>query len=157
MSDEPRIFHLLQRAHGALFRAADRRLQAAAGLTATQHGVLLALASADGQPIGAVAETLKMGKSSLTGLVGRLLAEGLVRRETDDADMRVQRLHLTRKGRAAVEATLADVRRINATLLAPYSARERSLIVEFLNRIAEEGPSIVLAEEATQRERKRKA
>ena len=82
---------------------------AAEGVTATQHGVLLALSRDDGQPISAIADSLKMGKSSLTGLVDRMAADGLVRREIDADDLRVQRIFIERRGRGIVTRTLGDV------------------------------------------------
>ena len=61
---QPRIFYLLQKAHSALFRAADHALKQRLGLTASQQAVLFILTKDDGKPISAIAEELKMGKSS---------------------------------------------------------------------------------------------
>jgi len=138
-----RVFHLLQRAHGSLFRAADRQLQASEGVSATQHGVLLILASEDGQPISAVAEALKMGKSSLTGLVDRMEARRLIRRAADGDDARVLRLFIEREGRAIVARTLAEAKRMNAELLKPFDARERATIARFLEHVASNAAEIV--------------
>lgn len=155
MTAAPRIFHLLQRAHGALFRAADRRLQAAEGVSATQHGVLLALARDDGQPITAIADSLKMGKSSLTGLVDRMAADGLLRREIDADDLRVQRIFIERRGRGIVARTLGDVKRFNEDLLKPFSAAERRTIERFLTHIADEAPRVVEGAPEKSAERKK--
>lgn len=145
-----RVFHLLQRAHGALFRAADRLLLAREGVSATQHGVLLLLAHDDGQPSSVIAEALKMGKSSLTGLIDRMAAAGLVRRETDADDARVQRIFIERPGRAIVARSLGEVKRINAELLKPFNAAERKTVERFLDHIAANAPSIVDAADASQ-------
>ncbi|MFC3117754.1 MarR family winged helix-turn-helix transcriptional regulator [Jhaorihella thermophila] len=75
-----RVFHLLQVAHSALFRAADKRSRRMAGLTTTQIAILLILRKSDGLPISALAAQLAMGKSSLTGLIDRLADKRLVER-----------------------------------------------------------------------------
>jgi DNA-binding MarR family transcriptional regulator len=140
---DPRIFHLLQRAHSALFRAADRRLQADTGLTAAQYAVLLVLSQCDGQPITAIADELRMGKSSLTGLVDRMSARGLVRREVDADDARVQRVFIAAKGQKLAQSALGDVRRINAQLLKPFSASDRKTIERFLLHVSDNAAGIV--------------
>lgn len=138
-----RVFHLLQCAHGSLFRAADRLLQSAEGVSATQHGVLLLLAAKDGQPISAIADELKMGKSSLTGLIDRMASARLVRRQADADDARVQRIFIEKEGRAIVQRSLGEVMRINAELLKPFGAGERKIIERFLIHIAKAAPGII--------------
>lgn len=152
-----RVFHLLQRAHGALFRAADRALQAREGVSASQHGVLLLLAQEDGQPISAIAEALKMGKSSLTALIDRMAAARLVRRETDAGDARVQRIFIERGGKAIVARSLGEVKRINAGLLKPFNGAERKTIERFLDHIAANAPSIVEGADARKADGRKRA
>src|SRR5690242_16129279 len=73
----------------------------AAGLTPTQHQLLLAIKGNEmgGAPtIGEVADWLKLRHHSAVELVDRAAAAGLVERATDPDDARCQRLLLTDRG-----------------------------------------------------------
>ena len=79
----------------------------AAGLTPTQHQLLLAIRGGpDGQAptIGDVAQWLKLRHHSVVALVDRAEAAGLVVRVPDREDLRRQRLALTKLGTAKLEA-----------------------------------------------------
>jgi DNA-binding MarR family transcriptional regulator len=140
---EPRVFHLIQLAHSALFRAADRALKALAGLSSAQQAVLFVLTLRGSAPITAIAEQLKMGKSSLTGLIDRMSENGLVERRPSPSDGRSLEVFILPDGKRAVEATLAGTRKINAELLAPFSEDERAVIERFLQHVSENAETIV--------------
>jgi DNA-binding MarR family transcriptional regulator len=75
----------------------------AEGLTPAQHQLLLAVrGSADpqGPTIGEVADALLLRHHTATELVDRAQSSGLLRRERDQGDHRVVRLHITRRGAA---------------------------------------------------------
>ncbi|WP_249010356.1 MarR family winged helix-turn-helix transcriptional regulator [Conexibacter sp. DBS9H8] len=79
---------------------------AAAGLTAAQHQLLLAIrghADPRGPTIGEVADYLLLRQNSVVGLVDRADAAGLVTRTRDDADHRAVRLSLTAEGAKRLE------------------------------------------------------
>ena len=79
----------------------------AAGLTPSQHQLLLAIRGAEGghaPTIGEVAESLKLRHHSVVALVDRAEAAGLVVRVADPDDLRRQRLSLTKLGLARLEA-----------------------------------------------------
>ena len=87
-----------------------------AGLTTQQHQVLLAIRALelDGPVvIRRLAEWLQLKHHSVIGLVDRLQARGLVRREHDADDRRCVRLRLTRPG----ATLLADLSRAHRTEL----------------------------------------
>ncbi|MBI1391180.1 MAG: MarR family transcriptional regulator [Alphaproteobacteria bacterium] len=138
-----RIFHALQRAHGSVFRAADKSLKAALGVSATQAGVLFFLADRDGAPISDIAEALSMGNSSLTGLIDRMAAQGLVTRGASKDDGRVVCVHLQPLGEQIAKAAIAPTRRINANLLSGFSRTERRTIERFLLKLATDAPSVI--------------
>lgn len=140
---DPRIFHLIQRAHSALFRSADRALKEQAGLSSAQQAILFLLNLRDGAPITAIADQLKMGKSSLTGLIDRMSESGLVERRPSLRDGRSLEVFILPEGKRAVEATLAGTRKINAELLAPFSAEEREVIARFLTHVSDNAETIV--------------
>ncbi|HET9076462.1 MAG TPA: helix-turn-helix domain-containing protein [Acidimicrobiales bacterium] len=78
-----------------------------AGLTPSQHQLLLAVRGADtDQPpsIGEVADWLKLRHHSTVELVNRAEAAGLLRRVPDPDDHRLQRLILTDLGTTRLDA-----------------------------------------------------
>ncbi len=68
------------------------------GLTMSQLRVLYMLQAGPGTPAGSVAAQLKVRPSTATGIIDRLVRDGLVRRERDDQDRRRVRIWLTERG-----------------------------------------------------------
>jgi DNA-binding MarR family transcriptional regulator len=95
------------------------------GLTRSQFSVLAHLGRhRDGQMNQSeIAAALEVGKVTLGGLVDRLEAGGLARREPSDADRRVKRIRLTNKGRRALQT----------------AQRMRPMLDEFMMRDLAEG------------------
>ena len=84
-------------------RWSERRAQAA-GLTPTQHQLLLAVrghADPRGPTVGDVADHLLLRHHSAVGLIDRAEAAGLVTRRPDADNQSVIRLHLTERARAS--------------------------------------------------------
>ena len=106
----------------------------ALGLTPQQHQALLAIRGAlsgGHLTVGALAEQLLIRPHSAVGLVSRLAAEGLVRREEGKADRRTVLVALTAKAEALLErlsrAHRDELRRIGPslrTLLARLDERD---------------------------------
>lgn len=79
---------------------------AEAGLTPAQHQLLVAVKGHPGPEAPAVrdlANYLLLQSHSTVGLVDRAEAAGVVRRQQDDKDARVVRVHLTERGTQLVE------------------------------------------------------
>ena len=99
----------------------------AAGLSAQQHQVLVALRASKGGAltIGALADTLLLKPHSVTGLADRLEALGLVERVRSERDRRSVELRLTDKARrlmASLSRTHRDeLRRIRPLLISLLS------------------------------------
>ncbi len=146
---DPKVFQLLQEAHSALFRAADQALRERSGLTASQQGVLFVLMKKDGVPISTIAEALKMGKSSLTGLIDRMAEKGLVRRRPSASDARSILIFLEDPGRRLVQETAPATKQINAALLEPFSPDERALVARFLRHVSTHAATIVTTQAKT--------
>lgn len=70
------------------------------GLTYPQYLVMLALWEEDAQPVGALGERLALDSGTLTPLLKRLQAQGVVDRERDADDERRVIVRLTPAGRA---------------------------------------------------------
>lgn len=138
-----RVFHLIQQAHAALFRAADHAMRNTQGITTAQNAVLFLLTGKDGQKISDLAAQLGMGKSSLTALIDRMGNAALVRRERNPEDERISNIFIEPAGRAIVAKTLPVVKGINAGLLEPFSAEERKIIEKFLIHMRENAPAII--------------
>jgi DNA-binding MarR family transcriptional regulator len=79
---------------------AYRPMLAALGITYPQYLVLIVLWENEGLPVGEIAKRLKLDAAALTPLVKRLESLGLIRRERDQRDERVMRIHLTDKSKA---------------------------------------------------------
>ena len=148
MSSPLRVFHQLQIAHAALFRAADQRTQSELGLSNTQLGVLFVLQRKDGLPISDIAKALSVGKPGLTGLIDRMCERALVRRAPSKEDRRVTHVFLEPRGRQMLEGGSAEVKRFNAALLAPFSAEEQAVIGRFLTHITENASDIICGDPA---------
>lgn len=103
------------------FAAFSERAAAAGGLTAQQHQALLAIKGFPGRDhvtVGELAERLGVRPHSAVGLVDRLAAHRLVRREVDPADRRQVLIRLTRRAESVL-ARLSLAHRDELRRLAP--------------------------------------
>ena len=73
------------------------------GLTYPQYLVIVALLHRDGQAVSELGDALFLESNTLTPLVKRLEAAGLVTRQRDSADERVVRVSLTAQGRGLAD------------------------------------------------------
>lgn len=78
------------------------------GLTYPQYLVMMVLWEKDGQPVNDIAKRLFLETNTVTPLLKRMEAEGLVERLRDEADGRKVLVRLTAAGRA-MEAAAASV------------------------------------------------
>lgn len=79
----------------------------ALGLTYPQYLVFLVLWEADGLTVKALGEKLFLDSGTITPLLKRLEARGLVRRQRDAEDERLVRIYLTDEGRGLRAKALA--------------------------------------------------
>lgn len=84
------------------------------GLTYPQYLVMLTLWQQDDQTVGAIGEKLMLESSTLTPLLKRLEAAGLIARRRDVADERQVRISLTGEGRELRQKALAVPRQVGA-------------------------------------------
>jgi DNA-binding MarR family transcriptional regulator len=73
------------------------------GLTYPQYLVIVALLHRDGQAVSELGDSLFLESNTLTPLIKRLEAAGLVSRQRDSADERVVRVSLTAQGRGLAD------------------------------------------------------
>jgi len=93
------ISFLIGKASQQIARRARERLSAH-GVTPTQYAVLKVLWEQDGQSGAELTGRLLMDSATITGVVDRLQAAGLLERRPHDQDRRVHSLFLTGQGRA---------------------------------------------------------
>ena len=79
----------------------------ALGLTYPQYLVFLVLWEADGLTVKALGDKLFLDSGTITPMIKRLEARGLVRRQRDEEDERQVRIFLTPEGRALRAQALA--------------------------------------------------
>jgi DNA-binding MarR family transcriptional regulator len=93
----------------------------AAGLTPAKHQLLLAIKGhpgAEAPTVGEVADHLVLRHHSAVGLIDRAVADGLVKRATDDSNRSIVRVALTKAGSAKLDA-LAEAHIQELAQLAP--------------------------------------
>lgn len=83
------------------------RLLSELGLTYPQYLVMMALWAEDDRTVGGIGDALFLESNTLTPLLKRLEASGLVERRRDPADERVVRVRLTPHGDALRERAQA--------------------------------------------------
>lgn len=84
------------------------------GVTPVQYAVLRVLWEGDGRSGAELGARLALDSATITGLVDRLEAAGLLARGGDEADRRVHRVFLAERGRALREPLDAAMDALNA-------------------------------------------
>ena len=77
-----------------------KELLAPYGVTPVQYAILKCLDEAEGMSGAELGARIVLDSASITGLVDRMVALGLLARRPDDSDRRVQRLYLTARSKA---------------------------------------------------------
>lgn len=103
------------------------------GLTSVQAKALAVLVRRP-LPMRGIAEQLVCDASNVTGLVDRLEARGLVRREVGASDRRIKIVAATEAGEAAIRAVRADMQTTHEALDL-LSEDERRVLHELLTRL----------------------
>ncbi|GGU93250.1 MarR family transcriptional regulator [Streptomyces albospinus] len=102
--------HAASRAFGSVYRDALKEL----GLTYPQYLVMLVLWEHGPEPVKSIGERLRLDSGTLSPLLKRLEAAGLVHRERSPEDERSVTIRLTEAGEALRERALPVPRRIMA-------------------------------------------
>lgn len=88
-----------------------------------------------GSPVKAFAATLGLQLSSASGLIDRMVRNGLIRRERSKTDRRVVLLTLKSKGERMVDEILEQKKQSVAEIFAPLSAEERTTYLELMQKV----------------------
>jgi len=82
-----------------------------------------------------LAEFMKMGLSSVTGLVDRLVKQGLAARRRTEKDRRIVFVEITGKGRKVLKEILDQRRKTTLSLFESLTSEERSIYLGILEKL----------------------
>ena len=85
-----------------------------------------------------LSQAMGIDRNSVSSILERLEAKGLVERRINGTDKRARELYLTAKARDLQRRFLPKIRAANDRILAPLESGERKLFVEMLTRLVEE-------------------
>ena len=89
----------------------------------------------EGLPMNELARFLSVSRPAVTGLVDRLIAQGLVQREDDARDRRVVRVRITAKGQKIVTNIWEQKRRMITEVFGKISPRDRSEYLSIVQKV----------------------
>lgn len=113
-----RVLRPLVEAYLAFAREDNRHIRAM-HLTPSQFDVIATLGDTDGMTCSELSEATLVTKGTLTGVLDRLEAKGLIRRDDVQGDRRCIRIRLTEKG----EALFQKIFPAHAAFLRPFFER----------------------------------
>lgn len=105
------------------------------GLYAGQDGVMLALDAKDGQTPGGIANSLGVKAPTVTKTIGRLAAQGFLRREGSPDDGRMMLVFLTEAGRDQIKSIRKSQRKTEKAAFAGLKKRQISELLELLSTV----------------------
>jgi DNA-binding MarR family transcriptional regulator len=105
------------------------------GITPPQWGVLVRLYEKDGQSLSELGARALFDGPTMTGIVDRLEAGGLVERRRDSSDRRVINLYLTEHGRRLVTTLPMIGEQTDEEMLRGSSLADQACFLQALRRV----------------------
>jgi DNA-binding MarR family transcriptional regulator len=128
------IFYQLSKANQAAARFLSERL-AASNVTAVQGVVLNFLSEEDEVTSKQLGQRTKLDSATLTGILDRLEAMGLVERRANPTDRRAILICLTEKGKKLASDVHKTIEKANGELLSGFGIQEERGLRAMLRRI----------------------
>jgi DNA-binding MarR family transcriptional regulator len=128
------IFYQLSKANQAAARFLGERL-APSNVTAVQGVVLNFLSEQDAITSKQLGQRTKLDSATLTGILDRLEAMGLVERRPNPADRRAILICLSRKGKKVASDVHRVIEKANRELLADFGVQEERGLKAMLRRV----------------------
>lgn len=127
--------HLIRRLHQQSTQVFQARTQAAGfDLTSVQFAALDAIARQPGIDQASLAATIGFDRATIGGVIDRLENKGLVQRVVSAQDRRARLLHLRPVGEQLLAASRPVVEALQAEILAPLSAAERTTFLALAHK-----------------------
>lgn len=108
----------------------------AQGITPGQMGILVAVGRNPGVRQGVLADALHIKWSNMAKIIRLFESQGLVERQVPANDRRAVELHLTEKGRIAVDETVPQLTVSDNAATTALTARERDTLLRLLAKLA---------------------
>jgi DNA-binding MarR family transcriptional regulator len=115
-----------------LHRARAHSMLGEIGIHPGQENVLQVLLEDDGQPMTKLASELKVKPPTVTKMVSRMAAQGLVRRIASETDARRARVFLTDEGRARGIELKKRWKRLEQMTMRNVPDKERARLIKLL-------------------------
>lgn len=133
--------HLIRRLNQQSTQVFQARTQAAGlDLTSVQFAALDAVAQQPGIDQASLAATISFDRATIGGVVDRLEAKGLLRREVSPQDRRARLLQPTPEGLGLLAAVRPLVEALQDEILAPLSPAERASFLALAQKALGLGP-----------------
>lgn len=133
MDEASQLITLIRKLTRTMAGAFDRQLHAY-HLTLSQWAILRQLWEQEGRSQVELQQRLSLEGATVTGLLQRMARAGLIQRQPDQFDKRVQRVFLTDHGRALqpIVAQLGET--LNAQAFDGFTADEKAFLMRLLLR-----------------------
>lgn len=119
------------------FRAEFERRAAEMDITKPQYHVLSRLWQGDGILTSVIARDISAADSTMTGVLDRLEAKGLIRRAAGVNDRRAVEIWLTDAGRAMQEPLMYIIDGINRKALDGFSVGQQKQFLQALDKVGD--------------------
>lgn len=104
-------------------------------ITLPQYGVLVYLFKEGEKPMSGIAQIFGVSKPSATGMINRLITQGLVARRHDEKDRRIVWIKITSHGRKIVEEIRKQRQKTMMKVFSFLSASDRQKYLQLFEQI----------------------
>ncbi|NWK97505.1 transcriptional regulator [Sphingobium lactosutens] len=108
-------------------------------LTPVQYAALRAVQEHPGIDQGTLAGLIAYDRTTIAGVVDRLVKKGLLSREVNQADRRAREVRITEIGCEAIEAMREGVERAQLKMIEALSPTEANELIRLLQKVTTEG------------------